>query len=56
MSDDDRNIASLDVGEALITSNFSRFAMPISIPFFEDVVRESKKGEESVKKDFSGIQ
>ena len=56
LSDDDRNIASLDVGEALITSNFSRFAMPISIPFFEDVVRESKKGEESVKKDFSGIQ
>lgn len=32
LSDDDRMIASLDRGEAIITSNFLSFAMPIRIP------------------------
>jgi len=32
LSDDDRMIASLDKGEAIITSNFLSFAMPIRIP------------------------
>jgi uncharacterized protein len=53
LSEDNRNIASLDVGEAIVTSNFSKFAMPIKIPLFEDIVKESKKDE--VKKDFSEI-
>ena len=35
LSNDDRTIASLDIGEALITSNFARFVTPISIPNFE---------------------
>jgi uncharacterized protein len=35
LSDDDRTIASLDIGEALITSNFARFVTPVSIPAFE---------------------
>ncbi len=35
LSDDNRNIASLDVGEAIVTSNFSKFALPIKIPLFE---------------------
>ena len=53
LSDDDRTIASLDIGEALISSNFARFATPVKIPYFEDLVKENKK--QGVKKDFSGI-
>ncbi|MEA2038068.1 MAG: ATP-binding protein [Nanoarchaeota archaeon] len=53
LSDDDRNIASLDKGEAIISSNFAKFATPIKIPLFEDFVKQDKK--EDVKKDFSGV-
>ena len=42
LSTDDRNIASLDRGEALITSNFTRFAIPIKVPLFEKIVDEHK--------------
>jgi hypothetical protein len=52
LSDDDRNIASLDIGEALITSNFAKFATPIRIPLFDELVKTKK---ETVKKDFSGV-
>ena len=52
LSEDDRNIASLDKGEAIITSNFTKFATPIKIPFFEELV---KKEKQEYKKDFSGI-
>jgi uncharacterized protein len=41
LSDDNRNIASLDKGEAIITSNFARFATPVSIPYFKEVVKEA---------------
>jgi hypothetical protein len=34
------NIASLDKGEAIISSNFAKFAFSIKIPLFEDTVRE----------------
>jgi uncharacterized protein len=44
LSQDSRNIASLDKGEALITSTFTKFAVPVKIPFFPDVVK-SKKDE-----------
>jgi hypothetical protein len=54
LSEDDRNIASLDIGDALISSNFSKFAIPVKIPDFEDIVKNSEK--EKVKKDFSGIK
>ena len=53
LSDDDRNIASLDKGEAIISSNFAKFATPIKIPLFEDFVKKDKK--EEIKKDFSGV-
>ncbi|MBW2966066.1 ATP-binding protein, partial [Candidatus Woesearchaeota archaeon] len=53
LSEDDRNIASLDKGEAIITSNFTKFATPIKIPLFEDLVKKEKK---QYKKDFSGIK
>lgn len=39
LSEDDRNIASLDKGEAIISSIFVPFAIPIKIPLFEDLVR-----------------
>jgi DNA helicase HerA-like ATPase len=38
LSQDDRNIASLDKGEAIVSSVFTRFAVPIQIPKFEDYV------------------
>lgn len=54
LSEDDRNIASLDRGEAIVTSNFARFATPVKIPLFEDFARKS--GKQEVRKDFSGIR
>jgi DNA helicase HerA-like ATPase len=51
LSSDDRNIASLDKGEAIISSNFTKFAIPIKIPLFEDYIekyeQESKPKEET---------
>ena len=38
---DDKNIARLDKGEAIISSNFARFAVPIKIPLFEELVTNS---------------
>ena len=46
LSDDDKNIASLDKGEAIVTSNFLRFATPIKIPFFEDVIKKELNKKE----------
>lgn len=43
LSGDDKNIASLDRGEALITSIFVPFAMPITIPLFEDMVKDRQE-------------
>jgi len=43
LSQDNRTIASLDIGEALVTSNFAKFATPIKIPLFEDLVKSSSK-------------
>jgi len=54
LSEDDRTIASLDIGEALISSNFSKFAIPVKIPIFEDIVNAQKR--EEVKSDFSGVK
>ena len=54
LSTDDRNIASLDKGEALVTSNFTKFAMPIYIPLFEEYIKEKAK-KTVVQKDFSAL-
>jgi hypothetical protein len=43
LSEDDKNIASLDKGEAIITSIFVPFAMPIKVPLFEDIVKERSR-------------
>ena len=55
LSDDDRTIASLDIGEALITSNFARFVTPISIPYFEDVVKNTISKKEEANNEFSEL-
>jgi uncharacterized protein len=54
LSTDSRNIASLDKGEAIITSNFSRFAIPVKIPLFKDIVGKNEGNK--VLRDFSGIK
>lgn len=56
LSDDDRNIASLDKGEAIITSTFARFATPVKIPLFEEFVKANRRIEKEVRQDFSGIK
>ena len=42
LSDDARAIASLDKGEAIVTSNFTRFAIPIRIPLFAELITQTK--------------
>ncbi|MCK4669609.1 MAG: ATP-binding protein [Nanoarchaeota archaeon] len=54
LSQDSRAIASLDKGEAIVTSNFARFATPIKIPFFPDFVKNTKI-EKKVKTEFTGM-
>ena len=45
LSKDDRAIASLDVGEAIVTSTFSKFAVPVKIPLFEELAgKKSRDG------------
>ncbi len=43
LSDEDRTIASLDKGEAIVSSIFTKFAVPIYTPLFETKVAETKK-------------
>lgn len=54
LSSDSRAIASLDKGEAIITSNFTRFAIPIKIPLFEEYAKKDET-KETTKKSFDGI-
>ena len=54
LSSDDRNIASLDVGEAIVSSNFAKFAIPVTIPYFEDIAAKAKK--DPAKQDFTGVK
>jgi uncharacterized protein len=49
LSSDNRNIASLDKGEALITSNFARFATPVKIPYFPDIVNNNNVNNSNIK-------
>lgn len=50
LSKDEKSIASLDKGEAIVTSTFTKFAIPIKVPFFSE---ENKK--EEVEKSFEGM-
>jgi hypothetical protein len=54
LSDDYQNIGSLDKGEAIITSNFTKFAIPIKIPLFSELVKNDmtkrNKNAQNIKK------
>ncbi len=50
LSRSSRAIASLDIGEAIVSSNFTKFAMPIKIPEFTGIASFS-----NVKKGFVGL-
>ncbi len=58
LSADSRNLASLDKGEAILTSNFSKFAIPVKIPFFPDMVKETQNriNREKYINGYSGIR
>jgi DNA helicase HerA-like ATPase len=53
-----RAIASLDKGEAIITSNFSKFAIPVKIPMFSEKILSGKSASDKPKyqQDFAGVQ
>jgi hypothetical protein len=53
LSTDDRAIASLDKGEAIVTSTFVPFALPIRIPKFQDFSRPAQTVQ---VKAFSGVK
>jgi uncharacterized protein len=53
LHDDSRAIASLDKGEAIVTSIFTRFAVPLVIPYYPDFVAKRKK-EDSLKQGAMG--
>ncbi len=57
LSSDSRTIASLDKGEALLTSTFTRFAVPLKIPLFSEFVKKRKeeRPSNSVETEFVGI-
>ena len=55
LSKDDRAIASLDKGEAIVTSNFLKFAVPIKIPLF-DVSKSENKLIKSYQQEYLGVQ
>jgi hypothetical protein len=50
LTTDDRAIASLDKGEAIVTSTFVPFALPIRIPFFEEFRKPKPKAFSGVKR------
>jgi len=57
LSDDSRSIAALDKGEAIVSSNFSRFALPVKIPLFKDVVTRTQNEhvKEKYIKKYNGV-
>ena len=54
LSKSEKTIASLDMGEAIITSNFTKFAVPIKLPHFEEIVNLEKK-KDVPRQSFRGL-
>jgi DNA helicase HerA-like ATPase len=50
LSDDYQTIGSLDKGEAIVTSTFTKFAIPIHIPLFEDFIESYNKQKQPKQK------
>ena len=55
LSSDSRNIASLDKGECIVSSNFAKFAIPIKIPSFDDFVKKDLEQLNNVKREIVGL-
>ncbi len=57
LSKDSQAIASLDIGEAIITSNFTKFAIPIKIPIFLDFIKgiNGEDSKKKIKKSYPGV-
>ncbi len=49
LSSDDQAISSLDIGEAIVSSTFTKFAVPVHFPKFEDIVEMETRKKESEK-------
>ncbi len=49
LSKDSKNIASLDKGESIVSSIFTKFALPIKIDLFDDLVEEEKGSEKKLE-------
>jgi len=45
LSSDEKAISSLDKGEAIVSSTFTKFAVPVQIPKFEDYIETSERKE-----------
>jgi DNA helicase HerA-like ATPase len=60
LSEGYKSIASLDIGEAIVSSSFIKFPIPVKIPLFDSVVMEKLKEQKDVKgnirNDFLGIK
>jgi len=53
LSADEKTISSLDVGEAIVSSNFARFAIPVKIDDFYK--NKLKRETEKVRLDYSEL-
>ena len=51
LSNDEKAIASLDKGEAIVSSTFSKFAVPIQVPKFEDFIKKDFEKKMSALKE-----
>lgn len=56
LSNDSRAIAALDKGEAIITSNFTKFAIPVKIPLFEDFAKKQLSKKDKHTQGFEGVR
>lgn len=54
LSDDDREIASLDTGEVIVSSNFSTFAIPVAVPLFTEYTKNGSSAP-AARKGFAGM-
>lgn len=54
LSKDSRTIAGLDKGEAIVSSTFTRFAIPIMIPLFEEYLQQFQNDIKPGKTTFIG--
>jgi DNA helicase HerA-like ATPase len=55
LAQDNRNIASLDKGEALVTSVFTKFAVPVKVPLFREFASKDINPGQKVRTVYSGI-